>query len=207
MRFLRTLTALGLVLIVAVAQADPKKPSEQEVRMIFNQGFGQSLLFYMPHKLPIEIERIHKSLEKKLDIWVNLGLLNKKNTRFLAEKMMYGEPREVSVGGYKYELNHDNAWVSEKGIFYGRPEMASLFEVSPVSHIGSHFVCEVYLSWYVEDVPDWLNKVDLSGREFRQLRRAQESQERPFEKRLYLIHQDNRWALWKEKGEQSLFAR
>jgi len=207
MKIKMALISLCILMVALDAASNPRKPTEQDVRMIFNQGFGQSLLFFMPHKLPIEIERIHKSLEKKLDSWVELGLLTKSNTRFLAEKMMYGEPREVSVGGYKYDLNHQSQWVSEKGIFYGRPEMDTLFEVSPPSHIGSHFVCEVYLSWYVEDLPEWLDKVDLTIRKLRQLRRAKESRKRPFEKRLYLIYQANQWQLWKEKGEQSLFAR
>jgi len=183
----------------------PKAPTEAEVRQVFNQNFGQNLLFFNPYQVPIEIERTHKSMAKKLDQWVALGLYTKTKTRFMAEKMMYGEPREVSVGGFKYELNQTNPWVSEQGAFYGRPNMQELFDVSTPTHVGSDYYSEVYLSWYVVDMPEWIKKVDLRERKHRQLKRAIESEKKPFEKRLYLLFREGRWQIWDEKGKQSLF--
>lgn len=203
---MRVLLVICLVAfsVSTFAQA-PKPPDEKTVRFVFNQEFGQNLLFFNPYKVPMEIERTHKSMVKKLDQWVKLEVYTKTKTRFLAEKMMYGEPREVSVGGFKYELNQDNPWVSEQGVFYGRPAMSELFEVSTPTHVGSDYYSEVYLSWHVVDVPEWVSKVDLRDRKHRLLKRAQESQKRPFEKRLYLIYRQGRWGIWDEKGKQSLF--
>lgn len=183
----------------------PQPPNEETVRMIFNQEYGQQLLFFSPHTLPVELERTHKAMVNRLDPWVKLGLLTKTKTRFLAEKMMYGSMREVSVGGFKYDYNQSNPWVSEQGVFYGRPTMQAVFDVSRPTHIGSDYYSEVYLSWHVVDIPDWVNKVDLRERKHRQLRRAIESKKRPFEKRLYLLYRSGQWQVWKEKGEQSLF--
>jgi len=181
------------------------KPSPELVRELINQEFSQSLMFFKPYDLPVEFERTHKSMISKLDIWVKLGLVSQTKSRFLAEKMMYGSIREVSVGGYKYTLNLDSPWVSDKGIFYGKPRVMDIFEISPPSHVNSDYFCEVYISWYATDIPDWVSKIDLSERKHRQIKRASESKARPFEKRLYLIFRDKEWMLWNEKGKQSLF--
>lgn len=193
-----------LLLPLQVEAAAPK-PSVELATKIINQEFGQSLMFFKPYDLPVEFERTHKSMVKKLDKWVKLGLVKKSKTRFLSEKMMYGSLREVSVGGFKYELNQASPWVSDKGVFYGKPVVAEIFEVSTPSHVGSDYFCEVYFSWYASDLPDWLAKIDLRDRKYRQIKRAYESQKRPFEKRLYLIYRDKQWKLWDQEGKQSLF--
>lgn len=185
--------------------AAPAKPSPELAKRIIDQEFSQSLMFFKPYDLPVEFERTHKSMVKKLDKWVKLGLVSKSKTRFLSEKMMYGSLREVSVGGFKYELNKDSPWVSEKGVFYGKPAVLDIFEISAPSHVNSDYFSEVYFSWYATDIPDWVPKIDLKERKHRQIKRAVESKNRPFEKRLYLIYRDNKWMLWDEKGKQSLF--
>ena len=186
------------------AQA-PKAPTEKEIRQAYNNNFGQKLLFFKPYDFPVEVERTHKVMIKALDPWVKLGLVNKKKTRFLAEKMMYGEPREVSVGGFEYSLNQDNMWVSDQGFFYGRPNIKSIFNTSKVSPQNEDYVCEVYLSWYAVDIPDWLKKVNLKDRKHRDLKRALESEKRPFEKYVYFIYKEQRWQVWGKKSEESLF--
>ena len=183
----------------------PKVPDENVVRLIFNESLGQKLLFFKPRKLPYEVERTHKKLVRSMEKWVNLDLIIKKKTRFLAEKIMYGEPRMVSVGGFEFSLNQDNPWVSEQGFFYGRANMKDLFELSAVSFIADEYYCEAYVSWTVVDMPDWLPKVNLKERQNRLLKRAFESHKRPFEKRIHLIYREKKWQLWDEKGEQTLF--
>lgn len=181
------------------------KPSPELVRKLINQQFGQSLMFFKPYDLPVEFERSHTAMVKKLDKWVKLGLVKQIKTRFLAEKMMYGSIREVSVGGYEYTLNMASPWVSEKGVFYGKPVVLDILDISPPSHMNSDYFCEVYFSWYAADIPEWVEKINLKDREYRQLRRAAESRKKPFEKRLYFILRDNQWVLWNEKGKQTLF--
>ncbi len=183
----------------------PKPPNENKVRLIFNGDFGQKLLFFKPREFPYEVERTHKKVVRSMDKWVKLDLVIKKKTRFLAEKIMYGEPRMVSVGGFEFSLNQDNPWVSDQGFFYGRANMKDLFELSPVSHMAGEYYCEAYVSWTVVDMPDWLVKVNLKERQNRLLKRAYESQKRPFEKRIHLIYREKKWQLWDEKGEQKLF--
>lgn len=181
------------------------KPDPESVRELINQKFSQTLMFFKPYDLPIEFERSHASMIKKLDIWVKLGLVTQTKTRFLAEKMMYGSLREVSVGGYKYALNLDSPWVSDKGIFYGKPLVLDILEISPPSYLNSDYFCEVYISWFATDIPGWVSKIDLKERKHRQIKRAYESKLKPFEKRIYLILRDNKWMVWNEKGKQSLF--
>ena len=187
----------------------PTQPSNTDIVKIFDTQLGQKLLFHKPFDLPIEVERTHKSLIKQIEPWVKLGLITKEKTRFLAEKIMYGELREVSVGGFKYSYNQDSPLIGEKGIFYGRPSVQEIFSVSQVSDISGEFFCEVYLSWHVNDVPGWVAKVDIKQRENRLLRRALESHTRPFEKRLQLILISDEWQLWQgregQKSPQSLF--
>ena len=183
----------------------PKAPTDKEVRQVFNNEFGQKLLFFKPYDFPIEVERTHKVMIKALDPWVKLGLVNKNKSRFLAEKIMYGEPREVSVGGFEYTLNQDNMWVSDQGFFYGRPSIKDIFSISKVSPQNEDYVCEIYLSWFAVDVPDWLKKINLKERKHRDLKRALESEDRPFEKYVYFIYKGQRWQLWGKKKEESLF--
>lgn len=207
----RVIWAMILFLIQASAHADffshkaPNKPSTAEIQSIFAQEFEQQLLFFLPFDFPIEIERTHATMAKALLPWVELGLINKKNTRFLAEKQMYGELREVSVGGYLYSLNQENPYVSEQGFFYGRPKLKSVLDVQQPTHINANYVTEVYLTWYVLDIPDWVQQVDLRHRKMRLLRRALESESKPFEERLYFKYQDGKWQLWDDEGRQTLF--
>lgn len=180
----------------------PTQPTNAQVVEIFDRELGQKLLFHKPFDLPIEVERSHGSLVKKIEPWVKLGFIKKEKTRFLAEKIMYGEPREVSVGGFKYTFNEENPLVSEKGIFYGRPSVQQIFSVSQVSDIAGEYFCEVYLSWQVNDMPDWVAKIDVKQRENRLLRRALESHKRPFEKRLQLMLIQGKWHLWEGNGDK-----
>jgi hypothetical protein len=188
-----------------VSVAAPPKPSAELAKRIIDEECGQSLMFFKPYGLPVEFERTHKSMVRKLDKWVAFDLVSKSKVRFISEKMMYGSLREVSVGGFKYELNLDSAWVSDKGIFYGKPAVLEVLEISPPSHVSSDYFSEIYFSWYASNIPDWAPKIDLKEREHRVIKRAIESKKRPFEKRLYLIYRDNKWMLWDEKGKQSLF--
>lgn len=202
-RYLFALTTLYLFSVLSWAQMPP--PSEDQIKMVFNRHYGQRLLFFKPGELPQEVERTHKPLVKELDKWVSLGLLKKENTRFLAEKMMYGSLREVSVGGFKYDLNTENPWVSEQGFYYGRPRLKQVFTVSQPTHLNANYFCEVYFSWFVGDQPEWLTQVQPDARSERLLRRAKESEKRPFEKRMYLAFVEGQWDLWLEKGDQPLF--
>ncbi|MCP5326668.1 MAG: hypothetical protein H7A09_10155 [Oceanospirillaceae bacterium] len=184
-------------------QAVPAPPAESDITRLFEQGFGQELLFFMPEKLPLEIERIQNTMVKKLDQYVKAGVLTRENTRFLAEKIMYGEPREVSVGGYTYKLNEASQWVSPKGIYYGHPRIREILEVSTPMDINGRIYCEVYLSWYADQLPEWLDKIDWRAE--RALKRARESKEKPFEKRLNFEFKDGKWDIWKDKAPQTLF--
>ena len=123
-------------LVASNSISAPGKPSTDLAKRLINQEFSQSLMFFKPYDLPVECERTHNSMVKKLDKWVALGLVTKSKTRFLSEKMMYGSLREVSVGGYRYELNHESPWVSDQGVFYGKPQVLEVFEISKPSHVN-----------------------------------------------------------------------
>lgn len=200
---------MACVLMIALSMSTygdlyllPTQPTNAQVVSIFDRELGQKLLFHKPFDLPIEVERTHKALIKKIDPWVELGLIKKEKTRFLAEKIMYGEPREVSVGGFKYTLDQENPLVSEQGIFYGRPKVQTIFSVSQVTDLSGEYFCEVYLSWQVDDVPKWVSQIDIKQRENRLLRRALESHKRPFEKRLQLVRIQEQWQLWQGRGDK-----
>lgn len=180
----------------------PTQPTNKQIVSVFDKELGQKLLFHRPFELPLEVERTHKTMVKQMAPWVKLGFINQEDTRFKAEKIMYGEPRLVSVGGFKYTYNQENPLVSERGIFYGRPVVQKIFEVSQVSNVAGEYFCQVYLSWQVNDLPDWVKQVDLRQRENRLLRRASESHEKPFEKRLQLILIQDSWELWQGSGEK-----
>jgi hypothetical protein len=200
---LKNMLVTFLLLLSLPLQALPDKPSESDIMRLFDAHFGQALLFFMPEKLPLEIERTQGPMVKKLDQYVAAGVVIRENTRFLAEKIMYGEPREVSVGGYTYQLNTQSQWVSEKGIYYGRPRVKKILEVSTPMDINERIFCEVYLSWYADQLPEWLEKIDW--RRERTLKRARESAEKPFEKRLNFEFKDGKWELWLDKSPQTLF--
>ncbi len=113
---------LTLILSVACWGQAPKAPTKEQIQLIFNNDYGQRLLFFKPFEFPIELERTHKAMVKSLDKWVKVGLVTKNKSRFLAEKIMYGEPRMVSVGGFKYDVNSENMWVSDQGFFLWTPQ-------------------------------------------------------------------------------------
>lgn len=202
---------IGLLCQINLCLADiyllPTQPTNRQIQKVFEQELAQDLLFHRPFDLPIEVERTHAAMIKSLEPWVRLGFVNQENTRFMAEKIMYGEPREVSVGGFKFTYNQENPLVSEQGIFYGRPQLKEVFEVSQVSNLSGEYFCEVYLSWFATDVPEWLAKVNLRNRENRLLRRARESAEKPFEKRLQLILISGEWKLWEGSGKTKVKQR
>lgn len=200
---LKNMLAAFLLSLSLPLLALPDKPNDGHIMHLFDAHFGQALLFFMPEKLPLEIERTQGSMVKKLDQYVTAGVVTRENTRFLAEKIMYGEPREVSVGGYTYQLNTQSQWVSEKGIYYGRPRVKQVLEVSNPMEINERIFCEVYLSWYADQLPDWLDKIDW--RRERALKRARESAEKPFEKRLNFEFKNGKWELWLDKSPQTLF--
>ena len=50
-----------------------------------------------------------------------------------------------------------------------------------------------------------LKKINLKDRKHRDLKRALESEKRPFEKYVYFIYKEQRWRLWGKKSEESLF--
>lgn len=179
----------------------PTQPTNRHIEQLFERELSQNLMFHRPFDLPIEVERTHKAMIAQLEPWVRLGFVTQKKTRFMAEKMMYGEPRLVSVGGFKFHYNLDNPLVSELGIFYGRPKLKEILSVGQVTEISGEYFCEVYFSWYAADAPAWLHKVQLTRRENRLLRRAKESVEKPFEKRLQLIQIQGEWQLWQGRGQ------
>ncbi|GAA6134997.1 hypothetical protein NBRC116188_17870 [Oceaniserpentilla sp. 4NH20-0058] len=206
MRVLAVLLSVmwATVLVGAEVYLLPAQPSNNQIQQVFDRELAQNLLFHKPFDLPIEVERTHKAMIKSLTPWVQLGFVSQEKTRFMADKIMYGEPREVSVGGFKFSYNQENPLVSDQGIFYGRPKMHKIFEVSQVVDISGEYFCEVYLSWHAVDLPKWLDKVNLKKRENRMLRRARESQSRPFEKRVQLINKDGEWHLWSGRGERKV---
>ena len=183
----------------------PKAADEAAVMQVFKESFSQSLMFFKPAGFPLSVERSDKQQIKKMKPWLKLGLITKTKKRVRVKKMYHGSLRIVEVNGYLYELNQENQWVSEKGFYYGRPNMQALISVSEPQHVSTDFFSEAYLTWHVEDQPEWVKKVDKRKREHRPLKRAMQSKKQPFEKRIYIIYRDGKWRLWKEKGDQSLF--
>jgi len=183
----------------------PKKADENTVMQVFKESFSQSLMFFKPAEFPLGVEKGDKKQIKQMKPWLKLGLITKSKKRVRVEKIYKGKPRIMEVNGYLYELNQENPWVSDKGFYYGRPSMQALLSVSEPQYVSTDFFSEAYITWHVVDQPDWVKKVDKRPRTHRPLKRAMQSKKQPFEKRIYIIYRDNKWRLWVEKGDQSLF--
>ena len=201
--------ALCLYSVFALAQESempaPKAADENTVMQVFKESFSQSLMFFKPAEFPLGVEKSDKKQIKKMKPWLKLGLITKSKKRVRVEKMYKGKPRIMEVKGYLYELNQKNQWVSDKGFYYGRPSMKALLSISKPQHVSTDFFSEAYITWHVVEQPEWIKKIDKRHRDNRPLRRAMESEQQPFEKRIHIIYRDNKWRLWKEKGDQSLF--
>lgn len=183
----------------------PKAANAQTVMQVFNESFSQSLMFFKPTEFPLGVEKGNKKQIKKMKPWLKMGLISKSKKRVRVEKIYKGKPRIMEVNGYLYELNQESPWVSDKGFYYGRPSMKALLSISEPQHVSTDYFSEAYITWYVIDQPDWIKKIDKRDRNNRPLKRAMQSDQQPFEKRIFIIYRDNKWRLWKEKGDQSLF--
>lgn len=182
----------------------PKAATATAIQSLFKDRFSQQLMYFNFKALPLKIEATDKRAVKEMDPWLKQELVTRRKVKLRVEKMLYGSKRVIEALGYEFELNANSPWVSDQGLYYGRPTLKAIKDVSAPQFVKNDFFSEVYLTWYVSDHPEWLSKVDLRARQNRPLRRALESEQQPFEARIYLVYRNKRWQLWEDEGQQTL---
>lgn len=182
----------------------PEAATASDIQTLFKDRFSQQLMYFNLKSLPLKIEASDKRAVKEMDPFLKQELVTRRKVKLRVEKVLYGAKRVLEALGYEYTLNPDSPWVSEQGLYYGRPTLKAIKDVSAPQFVKNDFFSEVYLTWYVSDHPGWVKSVDLRSRQNRPLRRALESEQKPFEARIYLVYRGKRWQLWEDEGKQSL---
>ncbi|WP_189386548.1 hypothetical protein [Bacterioplanes sanyensis] len=175
--------------------AQPPLDREQASQLI-DQALKNEPLIWLPFPLPYDVERSSRDKDARLlSALHDHGLVIREDTmEMVTVEGPSGPRRQVRVGWrYDYPVRPEASGTVE-GFYYGRGRLKNILELSPAYLIGEYYYAEAYIQWYVEDLQDWVT--DPAFLQARTLRRSQESFEKPFEKRVFLMHDGSSWGFW-----------
>ncbi len=186
-------------LVWAEMPTEVNPPSFEDAKWLIETLMAEEPLLLKPFKFPKDVDRSDAEQTLLLNFWHEKGLLDRGEIRFNAYKEVYGKRRRVSVAGYRYTLPEEHPGVTGDGFIYGSARIKRILKISKPSFIGHTFFCEAATEWYVVDMPEW-SRDPLMLQSYRELRRSQESYEKPFERPYYFEYQEDvGWILWKKK--------
>ncbi|ASP40251.1 hypothetical protein CHH28_16900 [Bacterioplanes sanyensis] len=170
--------------------------SEQLAAKLIDQALRNEPLLWLPFPLPYDVDRASRSKDAQLLAALHdHDLLVREDTmEMVTVESASGTRRQVRVG-WRYDYPNETAESQTvEGFYYGRGRLKNIMELSPAYLIGDYYYAEAYIQWYVEDLQDWVT--DPVFLQARTLRRSQESFEKPFEKRIFLMHNGTDWGFW-----------
>jgi hypothetical protein len=121
-------------------------------------------------------------------------LSRRKETQVVKVK---GSNRKRVAMNYRYDFMDQETSErigSQGGFYYGYGRLKELVDLSKPYQIGDSYYAEAYIKWYVADIQDWIDAPAFD--KARTLRRSLESKVKPFEKRVYLQYDGQKWAFW-----------
>lgn len=171
--------------------------TEKQAAIIIDDALNMQPLMWQGFPLPYSIERIsqHKDAAMLEVLFNHQLLVREKETQVIEIK---GSNRKRIALNYRYSFANQQGTgkiSSQSGFYYGHGRLKNILQISKPYLIGDAYYAEAYIQWYVTDIQDWVDAPAFDG--VRTLRRSLESKEKPFEKRVYLQYNDNKWAFWK----------
>lgn len=187
-------TFLNLLLTMTANAAAPTISQEQAHNAIEN-FLKKQPLYWSPVEFPIQIERKSKSsLAKQLDSLFKAHKLNRVKGSKWVDATNLSERRERLSLYWDYNLDVGG---HKSGFVYGRANLKRIIELSEVKNYSNDFYVHAHISWYVDNMPDWVKRPEFHS--IRLIRRSKESFSRPFERSLYLHYENKQWVVWNPK--------
>lgn len=178
-----------------LVQAQPAL-SEQQAAAVIDQALKNEPLIWLPFPLPYDVDRASRDKDALLlaALFDHDLVVREKTMDMVSVDGPNGSRRQVRVG-WRYNYNEQSQQsATAEGFYYGRGRLKNILELSPPYLIDQYYYAEAYVQWYVEDLPAWVS--DPVFQRARTLRRSSESFEKPFEKRVFLMHDGTSWGFW-----------
>ena len=196
---------LILWLLSALAQAQQPFLNERTAFELIDTALQQEPLLWMPFPLPYEIDRASQDKDARLlEALFDHDLVQREKVTRMVEVTENGVARRKVRVGWRYvypasrEIAPEHRTVTEgqtqQGFYYGRRQLKAIMELTSGYRLGEYYYAEAYIQWFVADLQDWVD--DLAFDRARTLRRSKESFDKPFEKRVYLMHDGDSWGFW-----------
>ncbi len=186
---------LSQLVLAQLVLAQPILTKNEAMRII-DAAFKQQPLFWQGLVIPYSIERSSKHEDAAmLEILFHHNLLiRSKETQVVKIK---GSNRKRIALHYRYQFPDQEKSVyqgSQTGFYYGYRRLSNILQLSKPYLIGESYYVEAYVQWYVADLQDWVDAPAFD--KIRILRRSLESKYKPFERRVYLHYDGNKWGYW-----------
>lgn len=181
----------------------PLQPFAAQV--LANEALSRAPLFWMPTTFPYRSivdakEKKSKTiseLEKNLEYLHKVGQLERNKRIQPVLRSTKPVARHVMKVVWEYQVPNTVGHYPKKGLYYGVGKVKKILSVSPPEYIKGQTVSKIYGQWYVADMPSWVSRLPVVSS--RLLRRAKESNKRPFEKRWYAVYDGQDWRLLDNK--------
>ncbi|MEE3191845.1 hypothetical protein SAMN05421686_101448 [Thalassolituus maritimus] len=184
---MKPLLQIFLLFFCASSHAVPYISPEAAIEVL-NRDYAGETLYWKPASLPLTLSQSDRSAEaSQLAELFEMALIGRER-RISTEEIEKGRKRVV-VGWRYYWLDDAGA-----GVSYGTRRIKSLVTMTDPIERDARWFVEVNIRWFVDGLAGWISEPVF--RRARPLRRAMESEEKPFEATLYLEYVDHHWRLW-----------
>lgn len=166
---------------------------------LFAQALSTKPLYWMPFPFPYDVDRsgVPTKDSRLLDALFRHGLIERDSGfRVVDVEGSHYKRRVEAIWTYRYpSVRTGKNAGRDEGFYYGYGRLIKILEVSAPQWVIDAYYAEVRYQWVVEDVQDWVK--DPAFKQARTLRRAVESQTRPFETLGYVQFDGTQWQVWK----------
>lgn len=188
-RLIGTITGLiFFTLQIMPVRAESPPLSRAEAEQVLAEEYEGQPLYWTPQRLPAMVPQSALGDDARLlKQLADLDVIQRESSM---------EMRSVGEGRSRIELNWIYRWPdpTREGVYFGTRHLAAVREVGPVVNQGDGWFANVKVAWYVADMPLWTEHPDVEN--IRLFRRSRESEEKPFEAGLALVHRQDGWHLW-----------
>lgn len=188
-RLFRTITGFTLLICqVMTVSAEPPVLNRADVEQVLAQEYAGQPLYWTPQRLPAMVPQSAVGAESQLlKQLAELGVIEREASM---------EMRSLGEGSSRIELNWIYRWPDpdQDGVYFGTRQLAAVRDIGPVVNQGDGWFANVKVAWYVLDMPLWTEHPEVKT--IRLFRRSRESEHKPFEAGLALVHRQDGWQLW-----------
>lgn len=168
--------------------------SAAEAQRIIDHALQQQPQLWLPFDIPYRVDRADRSTEAQfLEALFDHGLLQRDAEMRMRTLTVNGRERRQVVAEWVYDYPAA-APHSGTGFYYGRARLKRIVDLSVPYLVGQYYYVEAFIQWYVDDQQAWID--DPLFEAARTLRRTRESFAKPFERRVFLMHDGVSWSFW-----------